>query len=52
MLLFFNSDIVEIVLIMLISISKSIVLEFFKIVNFKIFDKKNSCNFINLIVKL
>lgn len=52
MLLFFNSDIMEIVLIILISIPKSIILEFFKIVNFKIFDKKNSCNFSSLIVKL
>lgn len=50
MLLFFNSDILEIVLIILNSIPKSILLKFFKIVNFKIIDKKNSCNFINIIV--
>jgi hypothetical protein len=50
MLLFFNSDILEIVLTILNSISKCIVLKFFKIVNFKIFDKKNSCNFIPIIV--
>lgn len=46
MLLSFDSDILEIVSTILNAIPKYILLNFFLIVNFKIFlDEKNSCNF-------